>query len=88
MYFKIIIIIFIIRYSIQVINLLLFFSKIPDLWGQKLINTYISSDTDTLGKSIVRDELSEWCGDVILAKMTRGLKKIIFFNFVINQKCL
>lgn len=36
----------------------------------------------------MRDELSEWCGDVILTKMTRGLKKIIFFNFVINQKCL
>lgn len=57
----------------------LFFAKIPDPWGQKLINTYDPGFNDTLGKRIshVRDKLSEWCGDAILAKRTKGLKKRI-----------
>ncbi|GJY98856.1 hypothetical protein Tco_0516286 [Tanacetum coccineum] len=55
----------------------LFFAKIPDPWGQKLMATYNPGTTDTLGKRIthVRDKLSEWCGDAILAKMSKGLKK-------------
>lgn len=55
----------------------LFFAKIPDPWGNKLIDTYKPGTTDTLGKRIthLRDKLSEWCGDAILAKMSKGLKK-------------
>lgn len=32
----------------------LFFSKIPDPWGQKLIDTYIPGETNTLGKRIAK----------------------------------
>jgi len=57
----------------------LFFAKIPDPWGQKLISTYNPGTSDTLGKRIthVRDKLSEWCGDAILSKLSRGLKRKI-----------
>lgn len=58
----------------------LFFTKIPDPWGQKLIDTYNpGATTDTLGRRItfVRDKLSEWCADAILAKTTKGLRKRI-----------
>ncbi|KAL5834570.1 hypothetical protein ACOSQ4_014067 [Xanthoceras sorbifolium] len=57
----------------------LFFSKIPNPWGQKLIETYNPMTTDTLGKRIahLRDKLSSWCGDAILAKATKGLRKRI-----------
>ncbi len=57
----------------------LFFAKIPDPWGQKLISTYNPGTSDTLGKRIthVRDKLSEWCGDAILAKLSKGLKRKI-----------
>ena len=55
----------------------LFFAKIPDPWENKLIDTYKSGTINTLGKRIthLRDKLSEWCGDAILAKMSKGLKK-------------
>ncbi|KAL5810581.1 hypothetical protein ACOSQ4_027149 [Xanthoceras sorbifolium] len=57
----------------------LFFSKIPDPWGQKLIDTYQPMTADTLGKRIahLRNKLSLWCSDAILAKATKGLRKRI-----------
>lgn len=67
--------------QVQDINnfLPLFFAKIPDPWGQKLIETYNPGTADTLGKRIshLRDKLSEWCGNAILAKVTKGLRKRI-----------
>jgi hypothetical protein len=47
--------------------------------GTKINNSYNPGTTDTLGKRIshLKDKMSEWCGDAILAKLTRGLRKRI-----------
>ena len=55
----------------------LFFAKIPDPWGSKLIETYSPGNLDTLGRRIAhaKDKLSSWCADALLAKASRGLRK-------------
>ena len=57
----------------------MFFAKIPDPWGTKLIETYNSGTLDTLGRRIVyvREKLSNLCADALLARASKGLEKRI-----------
>lgn len=71
-----------IRKEISIIDsyLPLFFAKIPNPWGQKLINTYIPRTNDTLEKRVahVTDKLSEWCEDYISSNEWRNNEENVF----------
>lgn len=56
----------------------IFFTKFPSPWKEMFIKEYIPGDPDNVGRrmSFVKQKLAEWCGQAILQKNYKRLKRM------------
>lgn len=56
----------------------IFFTKFPSPWIEMFINEYVPGDPDNVGRmmSFVKQKLAEWCGQAILQKNYKRLRRM------------